>query len=70
MGLIKLNNKSIVTPTSKMTVHEFKRLADISALERIYELSSGRVLGDTEVIDTEEAEYGSTLDWERGRVSR
>ena len=70
MGLTKLNNKPIITPTSKMTVQEFKRLADISALERIYELSSGRVLGDTEVIDTDGAEYGSTLDWERGGVSR
>jgi hypothetical protein len=69
MGLTKLNNKPIVTPKSKMTVQEFKRIADISALEKIYELDSGRVLGNTEVINTEDAEYGSTLDWERGGVS-
>jgi hypothetical protein len=70
MGLIKLNNKSIVTPKARMTVQELKRIADISALERIYELDSGRVLADTEVIDAENAEYGSTLDWQRGSVSR
>lgn len=66
MGLIRLNNKPIVTPKDKITVRELKRLADISALERIYELDSGRVLVDTDVIDAENAEYGSTLDWQRG----
>lgn len=71
MGLIKLNNKPIVTPKDRITVQELKRIADISALERIYELESGRVLVDTEVIDSENAEYGSTLDWQRGgRASR
>jgi hypothetical protein len=66
MGMIKLNSKPIVTTKDRMTVQELKRIADISALERIYELDSGRVLGDTEVIDAENAEYGSTLDWQRG----
>lgn len=67
MGLPKVNNKVIVTPKDRMTVIEFKRLADISKLERLYELQTGRVLEDVEVIDTREAEYGSTTDWERGR---
>lgn len=64
--MIKLNNKKIVTPKDQMTVKELKPLADVSELERIYELDSGRVLADAEIIDTENAEYGSTLDWERG----
>jgi len=66
MGMIKLNNRPFVTTKDRMTVLELKRLADVSELERIYELGSGRVLADAEVIDAEAAEYGSTLDWERG----
>jgi hypothetical protein len=70
MGLPKLNNKGINTPTDRMTVREFKRVAEISDLERIYDLQTGRVLGDAEVIDTRDAEYGSTTDWERGSSVR
>ena len=66
MGLPKLNNKVIVTPKDSMTVIEFKRRAEVSDLERLYDLRSGRVLEDAEVIDTRKAEYGSTTDWERG----
>ena len=66
MGLPKLNNKVIVTPKDRMTVAEFKRLGDVSELERIYELQTGRVVEDGELIDTREAAYGSTADWERG----
>lgn len=66
MGLPKLNNRVIVTPRDKMTVAEFKRLGDVSELERIYELDTGRVLDDADLIDTREAAYGSTADWERG----
>jgi hypothetical protein len=66
MGLAKLNNRPIVTPSDKMTVAEFKRLAEVSALEKLYDLQTGRVLEETEQIDTREAEYGSTVDWERG----
>jgi hypothetical protein len=66
MGLPKINGKAIVTSQDQMTVAAFKRVAEISALERIYDLPTGRVLEDTEVIDTREAEYGSTTDWERG----
>ena len=66
MGLTKLNNKAIVTPKDRMTVAEFKRLGDVSELERLYELQTGRVLENNEVIDTRESAYGSTADWERG----
>ena len=66
MGLPKLNNKVIVTPKDQMTVAEFKHLGEVSELERLYELQTGRVLDDAEVIDTREAAYGSTADWERG----
>ena len=66
MGLPKLNNRVIVTPRDNMTVAEFKRIGDVSELERIYELETGRVLDDTDLIDTREAAYGSTTDWERG----
>ncbi len=66
MGLPKLNNKIIVTPKDRMTVAEFKRLGDISELDRIYDLNSGRVLEDGELIDTRDAAYGATADWELG----
>ena len=66
MGLTKLNNKLIVTPKDQMSVGEFKRLGDVSELERIYELQTGRVLENGELIDTREGAYGSTADWERG----
>ncbi len=66
MGLPKLNDKAIVTSQDQMTVAEFKRVAEISELERIYDLRTGRVFEDTDVIDTHEAQYGSTTDWERG----
>lgn len=66
MGLPKLNNKVIVTPRDQMTVAEFKRLGDVSELERIYEIQTGRVLENGDVIDTRDAAYGSTADWERG----
>jgi hypothetical protein len=38
----------------------------VSELERIYELQTGRVLEDDELIDTRDAAYGATADWERG----
>ena len=66
MGLPKLNNKVIVTPKDQMTVAEFKRLGDVSELERLYELQTGRVLDNGELIDTRDTAYGSTADWERG----
>ena len=66
MGLPKLNNKVIVTPKDQMTVAEFTRLGDVSELERLYELQTGRVLENGELIDTRDAAYGSTADWERG----
>lgn len=66
MGLPKLNNRVIVTPKDTMTVAEFKRLGDISELDRIYEIQTGRVLEDGEVIDTRDAAYGATADWQRG----
>lgn len=66
MGQPKLNNRAITTPKDQMTVGEFKRLAEVSELERIYDLKTGRVLADAETIDTRESEYGSTTDWERG----
>ena len=66
MGLPKLNNKVIVTPKDQMTVAEFKRLGDVSELDRIYELQTGRVLEDGELIDTRDATYGATADWQRG----
>lgn len=66
MGLSKLNNKVIVTPKDQMTVAEFKRLGDVGELERIYDLHTGQVLEDNQLIDTREAAYGSTTDWERG----
>jgi hypothetical protein len=66
MGLPKLNNKLIVTPKDQMTVAEFKRLGDVSELERIYELQTGRVLENGDVIDTKAGTYGSTADWQRG----
>ena len=55
MGLPKLNNKVIVTPKDRMTVAEFKRLGDVCELERIYELQTGRVLENGELIDTRDA---------------
>lgn len=62
MGLPKINNKVIVTPKDRMTVAEFKRLGDVSELERLYELQTGRVLENGELIDTWDAAYGSTAD--------
>lgn len=67
MGLTKLNNKMITAP-DRTTVAELKRLGDISALDRIYELQTGRVLEDNDLIDPRNAAYGSTTDWERGRA--
>jgi len=69
MGLTRINNNPVVAPTAEMTVRDLKRLAGISELERLYELDSGRVLNDTEVIDTNETEFGATLDWERGGLA-
>lgn len=66
MGQSKLNNRLIITPDDRMTVAEFRRVAEVSELERIYDLQTGRVLEDSEVIETAGHEYGSTSDWERG----
>ena len=66
MGLPKINNETVVTPADQMTVAELKRLGEISELERLYDLQTGRVLDDAEVVDTRDATYGSTIDWERG----
>jgi len=66
MGMPKINNKPIITPSDEMSVADLKRLAEISELEQLYDLKSGRVLANDEVVDTREAAYGSTTDWERG----
>ena len=66
MGLPKINNQTVVTPADRMSVAELKSLGEISELERLYDLQSGRALDDAEVVDTRDAEYGSTTDWERG----
>ena len=66
MGMPKINNKPIVTPSDEMPVADLKRLAEISELEQLYDLKSGRILANDEVVDTREAAYGSTTDWERG----
>ncbi len=66
MGLPRINNQTVVTPADRMIVAELKSLGEISELERLYDLQSGRVLDDAEVVDTRDAEYGSTTDWERG----
>jgi hypothetical protein len=66
MGMPKINNQPIITPSDEMSVADLKRLAEISDLEQLYDLKSGRVLANNEVVDTREAAYGSTMDWERG----
>ncbi len=66
MGMPKINNKPIITPSDEMTVADLKQLAEISELEQLYDLKSGRVLANDEMVDTREAAYGSTTDWERG----
>ena len=56
MGLTKLNNKPIVTLKDEMSIAEFKKTAELSELERIYDLRTGRVFDDADIIDTREAE--------------
>jgi hypothetical protein len=65
MGMTKVNHKSVVTPSAEMDVASLKELAGVPAHERLYD-ARGRVLPDNEVVPTEEQEYGSVGDWERG----
>lgn len=65
MGLTRINRQAIVTPSDRMEVAKLKELAGVPAHERLYD-ANGRVLNDREVVPTDDREYGSVGDWERG----
>ena len=65
MGKVNVNNREIVAPAAEMKVKELKELADVPAHEKLYS-PDGRILGDDEVVKTEDARYGAIPDWDRG----
>jgi len=66
MGMTKVNQKDITTPTEELSVSELKDLADIPAHEKLYDVRDGSVLDDNERIRPDHREFGTVTDWDRG----
>ena len=69
MGKMRVNNRELVAPESRMTVSEIKELALVPRHEKLYS-KDGRILRDDEVVGTDDAEYGAVTDWTRGADRR
>jgi hypothetical protein len=65
MGKLRVNNREVVAPESRMTVKEIKELALVPMHEKLYG-KDGRILRDDEVVGTEDTEFGAVTDWTRG----
>ena len=68
MGKRKVNEREIVAPASTMRVSEIKELALVPVQNKLYS-KDGRILGDDEIVGTDDAEYGAVTDWTRGCAS-
>jgi hypothetical protein len=67
MGMTKINEKQVVTPSDEMKVSDLKELANVPEHEKLYN-KQGHVLDDDEVVRTDHQEFGVVTDWERGRL--
>jgi len=66
MGMTRINRQDITTPAEEVSVSQLKDLADIPEHEKLYDVSDGRVLDDSERVRPDHREFGTVTDWDRG----